>query len=105
MKNKPLITIFILISVICFCVYLDRLEIKQYESKRKFKIGEIVKTKLDDRKGMIIGIYLRDNYTVRFVTNSAKTNTKILSKDRDIIHSPYSVVKMKEFELEKIKAD
>jgi len=70
----------------------------------KFDVGEIVSTKIDGRKGMIILRYRTiDQYQVRFGTRSMKTNTRILSEDGNISEYPYTVVNMHEFELERLE--
>jgi heat shock protein HspQ len=87
MKNKILIiTIIILVSIICYVGYLAKIESRELVLKRKFKIGEMVKAKIDNRKGMIIEIK-SSYYKIRF-----PINTKL-----------YDEIFMKEFELEKIK--
>ena len=64
---------------------------KEYVSC-KFSLGQIVVSKVDQRRGQIVKIYARQDgcrYEVRFTTDEKKT--------------PYVLVYINEFEIEKAK--
>lgn len=71
----------------------------------KFGHGEIVKTKLDGHKGMIVSIWCWSgasmcDYRVRFAAHEMATDVSLLGGDGAIETKPYSLVSMQEFELE-----
>lgn len=72
----------------------------------KFDVGEYVQSKLSGQKGMIVRKYCQVNgspcsYTVRFLSPSITTVTRIPGPDDPITISPFSTIRMGEYELEK----
>ncbi len=72
----------------------------------KFGVGEFVQSKLSGQKGMVIGKHCQLNgkpcyYTVRFLSPSITTVTRIPGPDDPVIISPFSTVRMGEYELER----
>ena len=67
----------------------------------KYRCGDMVRSVLDNRPGMIVRLYPQNKirYSVRFVANEQKTDSRVLSADGAIVNSPYSIVVMREYEL------
>lgn len=104
MPDRRQIIIFFFVLLIPLFGCSDRMR-----QKPKYSNGEIIVVKLDNRKGMVIAYSVNlmktslYRYKVRFVAKELKTNIGIIRSDEPIESSPYSVVWMHDFEIEKVK--
>jgi len=103
MKKNIIILSFVFVSIFLLCSCR-----KDYPDS-KFKRGQVIVSKVENNlKGQIIKklYYSRDvgwKYRVRWVTNTEKTNTYLLSDDGYIEKFSFSMLWMREFELEGYK--
>ena len=70
--------------------------------KHSFSHGDIVYSKLDGRKGMVVVVYhfsqpLR--YEVKFSGLTLTTQTRLISDDAPVLMAPYATITMREYEL------
>ena len=79
---------------------------KQDLYPHKYNNSQIVYSKLDGRRGMVVtkhAVYIPERYgilyDVRFSALEATTDSRVLSSDGAIKISPYSTVTMQEYEL------
>jgi len=67
-----------------------------------FGKGDIVKMKIDGRRGMVVGRYkYYKKYRIRFANQQMTTTTHLLSADGPIRAVQYSIVDVCEYELER----
>jgi len=95
---------YVIVLVLCLSLFGCAQKIESYP---KFRQGDIVKFKISDNVGMVIGSICWDGvcrYWVRVPVRTDTTNTNFIGNDDAISQSPLALIgSIEEFEIELYK--
>ena len=71
--------------------------------ERKFKTGDMVRTKVGDYEGQVVRVGVGRHYQVRVGMRSARTDSRVLSQDGPIVAADLPLMWFEEYELEPLE--